>query len=159
MQDGCNDFSMATDNCRKYLNSAQCPPIISLIIYLMYFLVNLNAPISPKAQTQGITFLGTIVDAPIYGPNCNSPKFAKVRYNSPRGTKEAAQKAVMENKNFDKRNYLDVYNRDVKLRNLKLNVNSRKNSSSFRNTAGKVNYNTLCLNSARSLASAPQNPE
>ena len=84
-----------------------------------YLSVNLNAPISSKAQKEGITFSGGIIDAPIYGPNCDSPKFAKVRYNSPRGTLEAVTKATMENSNYDRRNYLDVFNRDVKLRNLK----------------------------------------
>jgi hypothetical protein len=102
-----------------------------------------------------------IVDAPIYGPNCNSPKFAKVRYSSPKGTLEAAQKATMDNKNYDKRNYLDVFNRDVKLRNIKANINSKKNSMSFRNMAGKINmgYNTMNINSARTMTSTVNNPE
>jgi len=91
-------------------------------------------------QTQGITFSdAAMTEAPIYGPNANSPKFVKVRYNSPRGTLEAATRATMENKNYDKRNFLDVFNRDVKLRNLKSNIRSRKDSYSFRNTAGKIN--------------------
>lgn len=68
----------------------------------------------------------------------------------------------MENKNYDKRNYLDVFNRDVKLRNIKANINSRKNSMSFRNMAGKINmgYNTMNINSARTMmSSTANNPE
>jgi hypothetical protein len=66
---------------------------------------------------------------------------------------------VYENKNFDKRNFLDVFNRDVKMRNIQANVNSRKNTNSFRNIAGKMSVGYK-LNSARSIVSSPiNNPE
>jgi len=51
---------------------------------------------------------------------------------------EALKNTTMENKNYDPRNYIDVFNRDVKLRNYKLNLKSKKDAGSFRNLAGKM---------------------